>query len=124
MSQDAIHPETDVETAGSPEEDVMVEVRNLKTYYGGDGPLSGRPVRAVDGVTFDIRRGETLGLVGESGCGKTTLGRTLIQLENATDGTIRFDGTDITTLNGYELKQWRRNAQMVFQDPARASTTG
>jgi len=119
MSQDAIHPETDVETTGSPEEDVMVEVRNLKTYYGGDkpGPLGGRPVRAVDGVTFDIKRGETLGLVGESGCGKTTLGRTLIQLENATDGTVRFDGTDVTTLKGYELKQWRRNAQMVFQDP-------
>ena len=119
MSQDAVHPETEVETAGSPEEDVMVEVRNLKTYYGGDkpGPFGGRPVRAVDGVTFDIKRGETLGLVGESGCGKTTLGRTLIQLEEATDGTIRFDGTDITTLKGYELKQWRRNAQMVFQDP-------
>jgi len=117
MSQDAIHPETDVQTAGEQEEDVMVKVRDLKTYYGGDGPLSGRPVRAVDGVTFDIKRGETLGLVGESGCGKTTLGRTLIQLENATAGTIRFDGTDVTTLKGYELKQWRRNAQMVFQDP-------
>jgi len=117
MSQDAIRSETDVATAGETEEDVMVEVRNLKTYYGGDGPFSGRPVRAVDGVTFDIKRGETLGLVGESGCGKTTLGRTLIQLEDATAGTVRFDGTDITTLKGYELKQWRRNAQMVFQDP-------
>jgi len=117
MSQDAIQPETDVATAGEADEDVMVAVRDLKTYYGGDGPLSGRPVRAVDGVTFDIKRGETLGLVGESGCGKTTLGRTLIQLEDATAGTIRFDGTDITTLRGHELKQWRRNAQMVFQDP-------
>jgi peptide/nickel transport system ATP-binding protein len=117
MSGDAVQPGARMETAGSDGSDVLVEVRNLKTYYGGDGLFSGKPVRAVDDVTFDIKRGETLGLVGESGCGKTTLGRTLIQLEKATAGEIRFDGTDITTLRGYELKEWRRNAQMVFQDP-------
>jgi len=106
--------------AGSATEnapDVMVEVRELKTYYEGGGLFGGTPVKAVDGVSFDIRRGETLGLVGESGCGKTTLGRTLIQLEDATAGEVRFDGTDITELSGDELYEWRENAQMVFQDP-------
>ena len=100
-----------------PERDTMVRVRDLKTYYEGGGLFSNRPVKAVDGVTFDIYRGETLGLVGESGCGKTTLGRTLIQLETATDGEVLFDDTDITSLTGDQLYQWRRNAQMVFQDP-------
>jgi len=117
MSGDAVQPDARMQTAGDDGSDVLVEVRNLKTYYGGDGLFGGKPVRAVDDVTFDIKRGETLGLVGESGCGKTTLGRTLIQLEKATAGEVRFDGTDITTLRGYELKEWRRNAQMVFQDP-------
>ena len=97
--------------------ETLVELRDLKTYYGESGLFGGSPVKAVDGVTFDIERGETLGLVGESGCGKTTLGRTLIQLEAATDGQVRYDGTDITTLSGAELKEWRRNVQMVFQDP-------
>ena len=99
------------------EPEVMVKVRNLKTYYDSGGLLDNRPVKAVDGVSFDVRRGETLGLVGESGCGKTTLGRTLIQLEDATDGQILFDDTDITTLSGDKLYEWRQNAQMVFQDP-------
>jgi peptide/nickel transport system ATP-binding protein len=104
----------DTAASGEP----LVEVRNLKTYYDeGGGPLSDPPVKAVDGVSFDIHRGETLGLVGESGCGKTTLGRTMIQLETATAGEVRFDGRDVTTLSGTELKTWRRDAQMVFQDP-------
>ncbi|OYR53956.1 peptide ABC transporter ATP-binding protein, partial [Halorubrum sp. E3] len=97
--------------------DTMVKVRDLKTYYDSGSLLEDRPVKAVDGVSFDIRRGETLGLVGESGCGKTTLGRTLIQLEEATDGEVLFDGTDITSLRGDQLYEWRQNAQMVFQDP-------
>jgi len=96
----------------------LVEVRELKTYYDeGGGPFSDPPVKAVDGVSFDIHRGETLGLVGESGCGKTTLGRTLVQLETATAGQVDFDGRDVTRLSGTELKRWRRDAQMVFQDP-------
>jgi len=114
MSQEVTQP-TDDRSTGATEP--MIEVRNLKTYYDDNALLGGRPVRAVDGVSFDIQRGETLGLVGESGCGKTTLGRTLIQLEDATDGEVRFDGTDITDLSGDDLHEWRRNAQMVFQDP-------
>lgn len=97
--------------------ETLVNVKDLKKYYGEDGFLSKPPVKAVDGVDFEIRRGETLGLVGESGCGKSTLGRTLIQLERATEGVVEFDGVDITTLKKDELKEWRRNAQMVFQDP-------
>ncbi len=102
---------------GRDDGDPLVSVRNLKTYYDTGGIRSSDPVKAVDGVSFDIERGETLGLVGESGCGKTTLGRTLVRLERPTDGTVRFDGTDVTTLSGDDLKAWRRNAQVVFQDP-------
>jgi peptide/nickel transport system ATP-binding protein len=97
--------------------DVLVDVKNLKTYYESNALIGGKPVKAVDGVDFEIHRGETLGLVGESGCGKTTLGRTLVQLETATGGQVLFDGTDITELSGSDLKEWRRNAQIVFQDP-------
>ncbi|NKE34444.1 ATP-binding cassette domain-containing protein [Natronococcus sp. JC468] len=115
MSQQTIHSDADVST--DSDEDAMISVRNLKTYYDEGGLLGGTPVKAVDGVSFDIRRGETLGLVGESGCGKTTLGRTLLQLEEATAGDVLFDGVDVTKLDGSELQEWRRNAQMVFQDP-------
>ncbi|MFC7210755.1 ABC transporter ATP-binding protein [Natronoarchaeum sp. GCM10025321] len=115
MSQDVIS--TDTETEYGARGDPMVEVRNLKTYYDDGGLFGGTPVKAVDGVSFDIHQGETLGLVGESGCGKTTLGRTLIQLEDATDGEVKFDGVDITDLSGDDLYEWRRNAQIVFQDP-------
>jgi len=98
--------------------DALVEIRELKKYYdNGPGLFAGSPVKAVDGVSFDIRRGETLGLVGESGCGKTTLGRTLLQLERATSGEIRYDGQDISTLSKEARRRWRRNAQIVFQDP-------
>ncbi|MFC5971377.1 ABC transporter ATP-binding protein [Halomarina salina] len=97
--------------------ETLLEVRNLKKYYGGDGFFADAPVKAVNDVSFQIKEGETFGLVGESGSGKSTLGRTLIQLETATEGEILFDGTDVTSLSGSELKEWRRNAQMVFQDP-------
>ena len=103
--------------AGGSGDEPLVEVEGLKTYYGSGGLLDSNPVKAVDGVDLHIERGETLGLVGESGCGKTTLGRTLVQLEDATEGEVLFDGRDVTRLRGAELKEWRRNAQMVFQDP-------
>ncbi|MFC7071945.1 ABC transporter ATP-binding protein [Halovenus rubra] len=117
MSQNLVESGAEVSSDRRREREKLVEIRNLKTYYGESGLFGGRPVKAVDGVSFDIFNGETLGLVGESGCGKTTLGRTLLQLEDATGGEVRYDGTDITELSGDELYQWRRNAQMVFQDP-------
>ncbi len=98
----------------------LVEVRDLVKFFPIHGGVLQRTiasVQAVDGVSFDIRRGETLGLVGESGCGKTTVGRLLLRLINPTSGSIRFDGTDITTLKGAALKPYRRRMQIIFQDP-------
>jgi len=110
--------------AGGTADDVLVAVRNLKTYYGLRGSfrqrLLGREagsVRAVDDVTLDIRRGEVLGLVGESGSGKTTLGRTLLGLVPATDGSIEFEGEEITGMSERDLRRLRRRMQIVFQDP-------
>jgi peptide/nickel transport system ATP-binding protein len=94
-----------------------LEVKNLKKYYEDSGLLGGDPVKAVDGVSFEVQKGETLGLVGESGCGKTTLGRTILNLETATEGQVISDGRDVSSISGAELREWQRNAQMVFQDP-------
>ena len=93
----------------------LLEVENLVQHF----PAPGRRgvVHAADDVSFTVREGETLGLVGESGCGKTTLGRTLLRLYEPTSGTIRFAGTDITHLREKELRPLRRDMQMVFQDP-------
>ena len=95
----------------------LVTVDGLRTYYESEKLFGGSPVKAVDGVSFEIGRGETFGIVGESGCGKTTLGRSILRLEDIDGGTVEFDGTDITSLDSRELKAWRRNAQMVYQNP-------
>ena len=91
----------------------LVEVRNLKKYFKTPKGL----LHAVDDVTFEIEKGTTLGVVGESGCGKSTLGRVLIHLEESTAGGIHFEGRDITNLKKRELKKFRKDAQMIFQDP-------
>jgi len=102
----------------------LVRVDGLEKYfYEGDSLLDrllgGEPaaIRAVDGVSFDIQRGETLGLVGESGCGKSTCGETLLNLQDPTGGTVRFDGEDVYELAGEEFLEFRKQAQIVFQDP-------
>ena len=98
----------------------ILEVKNLVKHFAvGGGLLGGSPavVKAVDGVSFSIRRGETLGLVGESGCGKTTTGRCILQLERPTSGQVIFEGRDLTTLGQAELRAVRRRVQVIFQDP-------
>jgi peptide/nickel transport system ATP-binding protein len=102
------------------EKENLLEIKNLKTYYPVKGGFFRRTVgnvKAVDDVSFEIKKGETLGLVGESGCGKSTTGRTIIRLLNATDGEIIFEGKDITKLRGKTLQAIRQDIQMVFQDP-------
>jgi oligopeptide transport system ATP-binding protein len=99
---------------------VLLEVRNLVKHFPLGGGLFGGPsavVKAVDGVSFTIRRGETLGLVGESGCGKTTTGRCVLQLERPTSGQVIFEGRDLAALPDSELRQVRRRIQVIFQDP-------
>jgi oligopeptide/dipeptide ABC transporter ATP-binding protein len=91
----------------------MINVKNLKKYFSTSRGL----LRAVDNVSFDISKGETLGLVGESGCGKSTLGRLLLRLYEPTAGEVDFDGNNIFSLSPNELKKWRQEAQMIFQDP-------
>jgi oligopeptide transport system ATP-binding protein len=97
-----------------PEEAPLVEVDGVvKLFPAGFG----QKVHAVEGVSFEIRRGETLGLVGESGCGKSTLGRLVAQLLPLTSGRIRFDGQELSSMRGEKLRGMRRNLQMIFQDP-------
>jgi oligopeptide transport system ATP-binding protein len=98
----------------------LIEVKDLVMYYPVLAGLLRRKVadvRAVDGVSFYIKRGETLGLVGESGCGKTTTGRCLLQLNKPTGGQVLFEGTDLTKINKEAMRQMRRNMQLIFQDP-------
>jgi len=115
------------ETAGAAHvrnvsaDDLLVDVKGLKIYFPVTaGFLVSRTIaenKAVDGVTFDVRRGETMGLVGESGCGKSTTGRAILQLYKPTAGEVLFDGKDLNHMHGNELRLMRRKMQMIFQDP-------
>jgi len=100
--------------------EVILRVENLKMYFPIKRGVIQRTtgyVHAVDGVSFEVHAGETLGLVGESGCGKTTTGRTIVQLYKATEGSVTFEGKDLTKMHGEELRKMRRKIQMIFQDP-------
>ncbi len=115
---------TDVQTQGNGQptaEDNLIEVRDLQMYFPVTSGLIFQKtvahIKAVDGVSFNVRRGETLGLVGESGCGKTTTGRCILQLYKPTAGQIIFDGRDLTGLASRELRTMRREMQVIFQDP-------
>jgi oligopeptide/dipeptide ABC transporter ATP-binding protein len=119
-----VTPESNTRPEGAPPAasngKVLVSVRDLKKYYPIRGGLLRRAVaqvKAVDGVSFEIKAGETFGLVGESGCGKTTIGRTIIRLLTATSGQVLFDGQDVFKLGGQQLKHLRRDVQIIFQDP-------
>jgi ABC-type oligopeptide transport system ATPase subunit len=103
--------------------DNILEVRDLKVYFPVRKGLFGlvsHYIKAVDGVSFDLRRGETLGVVGESGCGKSTTSRAILMLNKPCGGTINLDGKNILTLKGRDLLDYRRKAQVVFQDPQAA----
>ncbi len=93
--------------------DIILELQDLKTYFPVKGSRT-KSVKAVDGVSFQVKKGETVGLVGESGCGKSTIGRTIMRFNQPTGGRIIFDGNDITTA---DMKPYRQRMQMVFQDP-------
>jgi oligopeptide transport system ATP-binding protein len=115
------------ETAGAPggagaaTDDLLLDIQGLQVHFPVmAGFIISRKIaenKAVDGITFNVKRGETVGLVGESGCGKSTTGRAILQLYKPTGGSIRFDGKDMAELHGEELRHTRRRMQMIFQDP-------
>ncbi|MFY0405384.1 ABC transporter ATP-binding protein [Solicola sp. PLA-1-18] len=109
------------ETVDRTDDDVLLRVEGLEVHFPiKSGAVLSRTVghvKAVDGVDLSVRRGRTLGLVGESGCGKSTLGRAILQLTRPTAGSVHFDGTDVAALKGETLRRARRRMQMVFQDP-------
>ncbi len=117
MAEATVHPQLHREwTAAEP----LIQVRGLRTWFPITSGMLQRTVghvRAVDGVDLEIRQGETLGLVGESGCGKTTLGRSILRLVEPTAGEVLFKGRDILKLSGGEMRRLRREMAMVFQDP-------
>lgn len=100
--------------------DILIKVKDLKKYFpvkNGIIKNKNTVIKAVDGVSFDIKRGETFGLVGESGCGKSTLGRTITRLYDVTDGDIFFEGTNIAKLNKKQMREYYNKMQIIFQDP-------
>ena len=118
----AIDPVLSQDSALSPEpsEQALLQVRDLQVHFPIHKGILQRVVghvKAVDGVSFEIRRGRTLGLVGESGCGKTTIGKGILRLVDPTGGSVLYDGTDLATRSRRELRPWRKHVQIIFQDP-------
>src|SRR2546421_7844509 len=101
---------------------MLLKVKESKKHFQLGGVFfinrQGKTLKAVDGVSFEVKRGETFGLVGESGCGKTTLGQTVIRLYEPTSGNIYFEGTNLSNLSAGQMRPHRRNIQMIFQDPS------
>ena len=115
-------PETQAQgAAASTDDEVLLEVRDLKMYFPVSSGLVFQKtvayIKAVDGISFTVKRGETLGLVGESGCGKTTTGRCILQLYKPTEGQVLFEGQDLTSLSTRQMREKRREMQVIFQDP-------
>lgn len=103
-----------------PEEDILLQVKNVKKHFPIKGGILKRTIghlKAVDGISFDIYEGETLGVVGESGSGKSTLGRVILRLLEPTDGQVIFDGTDISNYSNRQVRPFRKDMQIIFQDP-------
>lgn len=102
------------------EKEILLSIKDIKKWFPVDDKLFGKPtsfVKAVDGVSFDVYRGEVLGLVGESGCGKTTISRSILGLTEPTSGSIIFDGKELMGMKKKELRRMRSDMQIVFQDP-------
>ena len=102
------------------EQNILLKVENLKMHFPAESTWFGKPtkfVKAVDGIDFQIESGKTFGLVGESGCGKTTAGKCVLRIYEPTEGSIYYQGTDISKITESQLKPYRRSIQLIFQDP-------